>query len=881
MKNLRNKKTKFTAILIVVLLMTSVFMLVAATQAQTEYTNIQEGGSIPLPSGVTPDLTLETIAYLSYRPQTIGIGQAFLINIWLQPPLHISRYFTEYTVTITNPSGTEIAIGPIDSYRGDTSAWFEWIGDVVGTWTLKFDFPGGYFPSGNYTRIERYGGSDTVYSFEESVYYEASSAGPYELEVQEDIVYSWPASELPTDYWTRPVSPENREWWPILGDYPYSGKGGGAYWPADTNIYNNPDYAFTPYVQGPETAHIVWKRMSEAGGLIGGDLGQTSFYTGGGFGRAPNLPDLIVSGRVYQEIVKVVDGVITDVWQCYDLRTGDVYWEQTGVTRIPNRVAHIGGQYVAVPGAGAHMRGMGVQLVYIGGGRMVKYDPFTGDVIADISIAPLSSATLYADPYALGVQNLGGGNRRLINWTIAETERNVVQGFEERVVSNITWPLSNIGDVQDFESGIAVDYSNIGHEATGVTVNVRLRGVSLTTGQVLWDITTDTGYGLFSGSTAVADHGKFAVRFNDGHWHCWDLYTGAKLWKSELSSYPWGTFGAYDVASAYGNIYSMAYDGVSAFDWDTGKVVWTYNAQTPYTYETPYEGNYPFFSRAQVADGKVFTYNNEHTISQPLARGYRLHCIDAFTGDGIWNITGYMQAGAIADGYLIGDNMYDGYLYTFGKGMSATTVTAPDVAVPKGTSVLIKGTVLDQSPAQPDTPCVSADSMPVYMEYLHMQKPIPDDFTVTGVPVKLAYMLPDGDWKDIDEVTSDDHGNFGYLWTPPDEGTYVVKATFLGSDAYGSSSATTYLGVGPAPSPASPIEPEPTTPEPTQPEPTTPEPTQPEPTEPEPTTPEPTEPEPTTPTEAPFITTEIAILAAVAIASIIGIVSFLALKKRK
>jgi parallel beta-helix repeat protein len=101
------------------------------------------------------------------------------------------------------------------------------------------------------------------------------------------------------------------------------------------------------------------------------------------------------------------------------------------------------------------------------------------------------------------------------------------------------------------------------------------------------------------------------------------------------------------------------------------------------------------------------------------------------------------------------------------------------------------------------------------------------------------------------------------------------------------------------------IEPEPTEPEPTEPEPTEPEPTEPEPTEPEPTNteqtapeltenteaslpstelpiePEPTEPAPTEPTaEAPLITT-VAIIAAVAVACVIGIVSYWALRKRK
>ena len=56
--------------------------------------------------------------------------------------------------------------------------------------------------------------------------------------------------------------------------------------------------------------------------------------------------------------------------------------------------------------------------------------------------------------------------------------------------------------------------------------------------------------------------------------------------------------------------------------------------------------------------------------------------------------------GPIADGYLTASG-YDGYTYVFGKGKSETTVTAPDVAVPKGTAITIKGTVLDMSPAQP------------------------------------------------------------------------------------------------------------------------------------------------------------------------------------
>jgi len=76
-----------------------------------------------------------------------------------------------------------------------------------------------------------------------------------------------------------------------------------------------------------------------------------------------------------------------------------------------------------------------------------------------------------------------------------------------------------------------------------------------------------------------------------------------------------------------------------------------------------------------------------------------------------------------------------------------------------------------------------------------------------------------------------------------------------------------------------PVSPEPTEPESTEPEQTEQEPTTP--TEPEPTTPEPTTPEPTEPTtETPLITTEVAIIAGLAVACIIGIVAFWALKRK-
>ena len=144
-----------------------------------------------------------------------------------------------------------------------------------------------------------------------------------------------------------------------------------------------------------------------------------------------------------------------------------------------------------------------------------------------------------------------------------------------------------------------------------------------------------------------------------------------------------------------------------------------------------------------------------------------------------------MTPGAVADGYLTANNEYDGYTYVFGKGKSATTVSAPQTQITAGQSVIISGTVLDQSPAQPGTPCVSKDSMGEWMAYLHMQHSVPAN--VIGVPVLIDAVDPNGNFVPIATVTSDMSGTFGYTWTPTIPGQYKITATFMGDDSYGGS----------------------------------------------------------------------------------------------
>ncbi len=117
-----------------------------------------------------------------------------------------------------------------------------------------------------------------------------------------------------------------------------------------------------------------------------------------------------------------------------------------------------------------------------------------------------------------------------------------------------------------------------------------------------------------------------------------------------------------------------------------------------------------------------------------------------------------------------------------------------------GQSIVIKGTVLDQSPAQPGTACVSDKSMNDQMNYLHMQAAIP--MSVEGVSVSLDTVDPNGNYVHIADVKSDMSGTYGFTWTPEIAGDYKVTATFAGSGAYSSSWAQTHVSVVESPSEA-------------------------------------------------------------------------------
>ena len=270
-------------------------------------------------------------------------------------------------------------------------------------------------------------------------------------------------------------------------------------------------------------------------------------------------------------------------------------------------------------------------------------------------------------------------------------------------------------------------------------------------------------------------------------------------WNNDFSMQSVGNTGPV----AYGMLYNAGYDGyMHAINATTGVQMWDTISRAG-GLEMP-EPGYPFQGCA-VAGNEVFSSTNKAYETQPAYRGHCLYAYDATTGAQNWNISGEFLGFTIADGILLSQNSYDGKEYAFGRGQTATTVSAPQNSITAGSNAIIQGTVTDQTPGTAmGTPAISDAWMTPWMQYLYMNQPLPHD--ATGVPVSIDAIDPNGNFIHIGNATSDITGAYHYTWTPPDiPGKYTIVATFSADNSYyGSSAETAAVVVSPAATTVSP-----------------------------------------------------------------------------
>jgi hypothetical protein len=300
----------------------------------------------------------------------------------------------------------------------------------------------------------------------------------------------------------------------------------------------------------------------------------------------------------------------------------------------------------------------------------------------------------------------------------------------------------------------------------------------------------------------------------------YSLTTGDQIWgptepQVDIDYYGQPGPAQPDAQEAYGMLYSSSFGGILyAYNMTTGKIEWTYGnggeGNSTRSLSTPY-GAYPTFINA-VGNGVIYLVTTEHTATNPIYKGALARAVNATTGQEIWTLSSYTSefvsmSYAIADGYATWFNSYDNQIYSIGRGPSALTVSAPDLAAASGQAVVIRGTVTDVSAGtqQPEqiarfqngVPVSSDASMKDWMGYVYQQKPLPTDFK--GVPVTVDVLDSNGNFRNIGTATTDATGMYSLTWTPDISGNYTVVATFHGTNGYWPSWSETSFAVMNAP----------------------------------------------------------------------------------
>src|SRR4030067_2210165 len=105
MKFTTNRTRAITVMALILFISTLTLMTNISVKAQDDQPH---GGAPQLnawatspPPGVTPSVTVTSTAFMSFRPDPVGLAHTIMVNIWLEPATHYNRYRSGYSVTLT------------------------------------------------------------------------------------------------------------------------------------------------------------------------------------------------------------------------------------------------------------------------------------------------------------------------------------------------------------------------------------------------------------------------------------------------------------------------------------------------------------------------------------------------------------------------------------------------------------------------------------------------------------------------------------------------------------------------------------------------------------------------------------------------------------
>ncbi|MCW4003848.1 MAG: hypothetical protein NWE95_08060 [Candidatus Bathyarchaeota archaeon] len=774
-------------------------------------------------------ITKRTYAYIGATPNPVGVGQETLIHVGITDSLEIvTDGWTGLTVTVTKPDGTTETLGPFktDSTGGTGTVY---IPETQGTYKLQT-----HFPAQNYTWT-----MPPVFNPElggKTVLYQASDSEIIDLIVTAEPQQVWSGIPLPTEYWSRPIDAQLREWATI-----------------SANWLAYPTNLVAPYNDNaPETAHILWAKPLTTGGLAGGSLGEHSFESGDAYegkfgdwesaewggGSAVIINGILYYNRyTYRSILPYF--FVPSMWNqqgivAVDLRTGNELWFRNN-TRLTFGQTLYWDSY-NYHGVFSYLWEIVESMDFAT--FTVKhtwnaYDPFTGE-------------------WAYSISNVPKGNRLYgPNGEICIYDVNLAQGWialwnsTKVIASEGSWgSAANIQKTFDGQNGYVWNKTiprNLPGSATGTfpTMTTFLEDILVGTNAggftfvgndpvSIWAINLKPGQEgtLLYNKNWTRPHADLTLSFaasssEDRVFTLWakeerthygfNMDTGEKIWGPTAPQKYLDIFGMH-TAFAYGKYYSVGMSGnVYCYNAKTGALLWNYSYRDPLN-EVLWSNDWsirPLF----FADGKLYLGQTEHSPVNPLPRGAPFICLDAETGEEVWSIAGAFRQTDWGGRAVIGDSIiatmdtYDQRVYAIGKGPSATTINAPDVSITLGKSVMIKGTVTDVSAGTKDSSvmarfpngvaAVSDESMSAWMLYVYKQFPRPTD--IEGVTVTLSVIDSNNNYREIGTATTDEDGFFRFSWAPDIPGQFTLYASFSGTKSYWPSHAVTAFTVDPEP----------------------------------------------------------------------------------
>jgi outer membrane protein assembly factor BamB len=786
---------------------------------------------------------IPTTAYLSVAPNPIGIGQTASVDFWLDKSPYGDQF--QFTVIVTKPNGANETLGPFAS-SSVGGAYTSFVPDTVGNYTFVMKFPGLTISvvANNPQAMAMFG----AYTGD---YMEPSTSNTVTLVVQQEPVQQSPATPLPTSYWQYPVYATNREWSTISGNW----LGFGVMDFSTSGGYNATGN-FNPYTTAPNTPHIMWTTPYALGGQIGGEFEGSGNYIYYNNYLPPTWQPIIINGVIYTNYQTASMGIAG--FKAIDLYTGKTLWYHDTTTNYTQNTVETLRCGQTLYYKDGEQFGMNAYLwtqtgtansVMVGfpsdALKYSMYDANTGEKILDVVDAyPFSSwqgarqgssfltedangnligyyvNSTYAipgNPYSPVVaSSLSMWNSTLCIQTYEAlvTQPSVSvrfwappEGASIPFSYGIQWstPIDpSMSLYQLASSNVVICSSDPGYDFQGFPPGVVDAGYNGLTGQLLWgpiNRTAETREYLFTGNSGDGIYTSF-TRSTDT-WTAYSVTTGEEVWTSpRMPCNAWSSYGI-NCQFAYGNMYTWDYGGyVNCLNATTGKLLWSWNTGSA-GLDTPY-GSWPFPGpSATIADGKIYLPEGK-IMTPPFFEGAQTYCLNATTGEQMWDISGYncFAAPAISGGYMTMCNAYDNQIYCYGMGPSKTTINVPQVGVTTATPITITGSITDISAGASQQvvtanfpnglPCVSDASMTQFMEAVYEQQPMPTN--MTGVTVTLTETDHNGNAYTIGSTTTDPlTGTWGYNWTPPIPGNYTITATFAGSGAYYGSYATTYV----------------------------------------------------------------------------------------